>query len=136
MASVVTGESSETAIFGSPDVSFIAESGSGNVLDTPLYVAMGLGGLTVLALLLDSSDGGSGSNVATISSNSDNSDSQDESDNTQKDNNFSPQIITENPIFESPTENASVPEGSSTGQFIVLTILAGLILRRKSNSRL
>lgn len=137
IASVVGGESSETVIFGSPDVSFIAESGSGSVIDNPLYVAMGLGGVTLLALLLDSSDGGSGSNVAAISSSSDNSDdSQDESDNTQEENNFSPEIITENPIFESPTANTSVPESSSTREFIVLTILAGLILRRKSNSRL
>ena len=144
MASVVGGESSETVIFGSPDVSFVAESGSGNTINTPLYVAMGLGGIAVLALLLDSSDGGSGSNVAAISSafdtsensgNSDDSnDSQDESDNTQEDSNFSPEIVIKNPIPESPTPSTSVPESSSTLQFIVLMILSGLFVAKKSYS--
>ena len=85
IASVISGDSTETAIFSSPEV-FVssAEGGIGSTGNTPFYVVAGLGGLTVLALILTSLDGGSDSDfvsVAPANSNTSNEDNDvDEAD--------------------------------------------------------
>lgn len=62
ISSVLTGESSQTALFGFPEAIATSTNVATNN-NTPLYIAAGVGGLTLLTLLLINSDGDSSSNA-------------------------------------------------------------------------
>lgn len=65
ISSLVAGEASETVIFNSSEVTIYADSSNGGSSgnNTPLYVAAGVGSVTLLVLLLTNLDESSGSNA-------------------------------------------------------------------------
>jgi hypothetical protein len=106
--SLNTANVSETVIFNSAEVAISAEGVSGSGSNTPLYVVAGIGGLTLLALLLTGLD---------VDSSSDSS----EIEPLNGGNGKPPDITIPAPPGNGVT---AIPETTSTIQFVFLIALA------------
>jgi hypothetical protein len=111
-----TANVSETIIFNSADIATTTGSAGGS--NTPLYVAAGIGGLTILALLLTDLDVDSSSDSSAIAP-------------LNGGNGKPPEILIPTPPGNGITK---IPETSSTIQLVFLVASALLIRKRRSRN--